>query len=326
MKTRIGAIFAVVLMQFGPRYATPIPFSDDEAFSFTLPEASLKIVQFTDLHLTYGFDKHDKMTFSLIKKVSLQERPDLIVFSGDQTMSLISARLYKTLINFMEELEIPWTFIFGNHDYDFMAKAKLLNTINRVKTKYLYFKVGPDFGDSAAGNFVFNYFVNDTPFYNLYFLDSKDELKHKERDAISKYEYLNAAQVNWYKEKALVDQSRGIYSSVFMHIPLPQYLHASDEQYINTLNGTFGEAIYTQGRDTSFFAAMKEAGMSQAVFVGHDHRNNFTFVYDDILLAYGQSSGYNGYGGVRRGARVINISATLEAPLLTTNIIYGDAL
>lgn len=330
MKKQIGALFAAVLMPFSsvaPNNAQVIPFSDDEAFTFTLNETSLKIVQFTDLHLTYGFDKHDRMTFDLIKKVSLNEKPDLLVFSGDQTMSLISVRLYKKLISYVEKLEIPWTFIFGNHDYDFVSKARLLRAISSVKTTYLHFKVGPDFKDHSAGNFVFNYYVDDTPFYNLYFLDSKDELKTNEKDTLSKYAYFSEAQVNWYKEKALRDQSQDIYSTIFMHIPLPEYLHAKDDEYKDTLDGgDFGETVAAQGRNTGFFSAMQEAGKAQAVFVGHDHLNNFTFNYEGVLLAYGQASGYNGYGRVRRGARIINITGTDSVPLLRTNVIYGDTL
>lgn len=33
-----------------------------------------------------------------------------------------------------------------------------------------------------------------------------------------------------------------------------------------------------------------------ALFVGHDHPNDFTVDYKGLMLAYGRKSGYGGYG------------------------------
>ena len=73
------------------------------------------------------------------------------------------------------------------------------------------------------------------------------------------------------------------------------------------------EQISSQSKDTGFFDSMLTNGMSQAVFVGHDHRNNFVFTHQGIKLVYGRNSGYNAYGGLTRGARIIEITPTSEA-------------
>lgn len=328
MKTRFWAAFAVIFAQISGLSVKPaIQYSDDAPIRFDLTAERLTIVQFADIHLTYGFDQNDLLTLKLIQDVTEHVNPDLVVFTGDQTLSITSLARYRQLTRHMETLNTPWTFIFGNHDYDFASRSQVLNAVYGENPTNLQFKTGPNLDDEAVGNFAVNYYYNNEPFYNLYFLDSKDELNKKTKDDLTRYKSFSAAQVNWYKTKALVDETNNIYSSVFMHIPLVQYREAvKPEQQVN-LTGQLREHVYSQSRDTGFYAAMQEAGVSQAVFVGHDHRNNFVLNYDGILLAYGQSSGYNGYGGIRRGARIIEIGAKpdpLSANPITTSIIYED--
>ncbi len=326
MKKRFLTLFFSALLPFSvllPR--AQIKYSDDTPFRFDLSAPSLKIVQFADLHLTYGFDKNDKRTFELIKNVTNYTKPDLVVFTGDQTLSISSVRLYRQLTKFMEELKTPWTFIFGNHDYDYASKAKLINEVYSLNPEHLYFKEGPKLDEDGVGNFVFNYFYNNEPFYNLYFLDSKDELKRKEDNAYGKYKYLSPAQVDWYSDKAKVDNANDVYSSVFMHIPLVQFHLAFDLGEDDLINKTPVEKISSQARDTGFFDAMVDNGVTQAVFSGHDHRNDFVLTHHGIKLVYGRNSGYNAYGGIRRGARIIEITPTeTSEPLLTTRVIFGD--
>ena len=323
MKHRIYTIFALLISQFSGQMAPkPIDFSDDQPFVFNLEQPSLKVLQFTDLHLTYGFDANDQKTLSQIKKITLHETPDLIVLTGDQTLSISAPARYRQLIRHMESLKTPWTMIFGNHENDFHSFNKIIDTINSEDTTYLNFKLGPELSEGGYGNFRFEYYYEDNPFYNFYFLDSKTELNRKrESSDLSRYEYFSTAQVDWFKDKVDVDKLTGIQSAVFTHIPLVQYRYATEAKGTPALVGQIREGIYTQSRDTGFFNAMKESGVSKAVFVGHDHRNNFEFDYEGIKLVYGQNSGYNGYGNITRGARIITIDDTKT---LSTHIIYED--
>ena len=65
--------------------------------------------------------------------------------------------------------------------------------------------------------------------------------------------------------------------------------------------------------------------LTQAVFVGHNHRNDFVFTHQGIKLVYGRLSGYNAAGQIKRGARIIEITpGTTKVPELTTKIINED--
>ena len=52
--------------------------------------------------------------------------------------------------------------------------------------------------------------------------------------------------------------------------------------------------------------AMKECGDIKAVFVGHDHDDDYSVMWDGILLSYGRYTGGDTvYNNLSNGARVI---------------------
>jgi hypothetical protein len=52
---------------------------------------------------------------------------------------------------------------------------------------------------------------------------------------------------------------------------------------------------------------MVQYAKTDAVFVGHDHLNDFIFYKDGIMLAYGRATGLNGYGYLEKGGRHIEV-------------------
>ncbi|MDI6453176.1 metallophosphoesterase [Peloplasma aerotolerans] len=303
MKKVFYSIISIILLIFlsACQNTYEVEYSDNQPFQIEMKGDSLKILQLTDLHLSYGIDYRDRKTFQLITKLSKYDDYDLIVITGDLTMSPQAPMLFNKLINHMESLAIPWTFVFGNHETDFNNYGDFLKLINN--TEYLYFKVGPKITDGGYGNFKIEFTKDGLPFYNAYFLDSKAERDtYTEEEGV--YDYLSYEQVAWYEEHVSLD---AVDSLVFMHIPLRQYINPI--QY----TGIFEEKmVYAQGVDTGFFDAMVTFGKSKAVFVGHDHLNDFSFVLNDIYLAYGRATGFNGYGYLERGGRHIEMNASSE--------------
>jgi hypothetical protein len=291
-----------------------IEYTDDSPFTIELASAHLRVLQFTDLHLTYGFDRYDQKTYELIEKMADAYEPDLIAFTGDISMSPLAPALYRQLARRVDKIGIPWTFVFGNHDNDFNSYKKNLDAIDAVATEHLLFKVGPEMVDGGYGNFIIQATYEDAPFHNMYFLDSKNE-----DGALMEYGWLSEAQVAWYDTHASADALTGVTSSIYMHIPLKQYEEYAD--YV-LLEGHMGEdKVYPQGQDTGFFDAMVARGVSKGVFVGHDHLSNFAFIKDGIMLAYGQTSGYNGYGQIERGGRLIEIDGSGN---LTSHLVLAS--
>jgi predicted MPP superfamily phosphohydrolase len=274
-------------------------YTDDTPFVLEMKNETLKILQVTDLHLTYGIDANDRKTLRTIERLNDSDEFDLIVISGDLFMSPSAPRLFRQLIRHMESLKTPWTFVFGNHETDFQDYLAILNQI--PETEYLYFKVGPELEDGGYGNFRIVFTKDDVPFYNAYFLDS-----HAEREVYTEeegtYDFLKPAQVTWYESHV---QNDTVDSVVYMHMPLRQFI--DPETYIGIFNE---DKVYAQGVDTGFYDAMVRHGRSKGVFVGHDHLNDFALTMDGIILAYGRITGHNAYGNLERGGRVVFVDAS----------------
>lgn len=299
-------IFSIIGLSGCQAYV--IQYTDNEPFQIAMTHDEVKILQVTDLHLTYGIDSYDHKTLSLIKDLAQADDYDLIVITGDLTMSPSAPRLFTELIKYMESIKIPWTFVFGNHEADFNTYAELLEKVD-VPTEYMYFKVGPQLADGGYGNFKIEFTKNGMPFYNAYFLDSKAE-RAVYTEEEGEYDYLSTAQVQWYEDSVSTDT---VESVAFMHIPLRQMMNPV------TYVGIFNEdKVYAQGVDTGFFDAMVNYGLTKAVFVGHDHKNDFYTIVDGIMLAYGRCTGFNAYGNLELGGRHIEISS---AGVLSTYIV-----
>ncbi|MBU1141475.1 MAG: metallophosphoesterase [Firmicutes bacterium] len=294
----VFSIIAVMVLTLYGCSAYEIEYTDNNPLQIEMKGDSLKILQVTDLHLSYGIDDYDNQTLKLIGDLAKADDYDLIVITGDMMMSPIAPALFTKLIRYMESLEIPWTFIFGNHEMDFNDYADF---IQRIKdTEYLYFKVGPELTNGVYGNFKIEFTKNNQVFYNAYFLDSKAEREIYTEEQ-GEYDYLSTAQVEWYEDLVQTDT---VDSIVFMHIPLRQFIDS--EGYVGIFNE---DKVYAQGIDTGFFDAMVTYGKSKGVFVGHDHKNDFFIIRENIMLAYGRATGYNAYGNLELGGRHIEISA-----------------
>jgi len=290
----------------------PIVYTNDDPFTIEMEHDTLKILQLTDLHLTYGIDAFDRATFDGIKTLVSSDDFDLVVISGDMTLSPQGAKLFRTLIRVMEGLKTNWTFVFGNHETDFNSYSDFLNQIH--DTEYLYFKVGPELEGGGVGNFKINFTKDGNPFYSVYLMDSHAERKNYTEEE-GEYDYIKTSQVNWYESNVSLDTTDSI---MFMHIPLRQFMNPVN------YSGTFGEdKVYAQGVDTGLFDAIVSHGLTKGVFVGHDHLNDFSFELDGVLLAYGQVTGYNAYGNLPRGGRVIEVS---ETGSLTSDIILEEGV
>ena len=105
-----------------PPRAGPLHFSHDGKF---------KIMQIADLHysVTQGECRDttispctgaDNMTMTLIERVIDKEKPDMVVFTGDQLNGQGTTWDAKSVLakfaKVVTDRQIPWAAVFGNHD------------------------------------------------------------------------------------------------------------------------------------------------------------------------------------------------------------------
>lgn len=269
-------------------------------------DGQFKIVQFTDLHIGDGVEglEKDELTIALMHRVIDQEQPDLILLTGDQHWSheiKDPIRGYIQAISPAIQSGIPWAAVFGNHDSEGEVTRDVLMRLMQESDTCLAER-GPNHL-SGVGNYVLTIEGARDPGTQavLYCFDSGNLAP----DPLSGYEWLHADQVAWYVEEShKLTRSFGgpLPALAFFHIPLPEYEQAVVR---GTFSGNKLEQVCCPVLNSGMFAAMIECADVMGTFVGHDHDNDYIAHLNGIRLCYGRASGYNTYGSLQKGARVI---------------------
>ncbi len=270
---------------------------------------TFRIVQFADIHWSLGFEK-DRMSLDLMAAVLDAEKPDLVVYTGDNLSGgcLLPEKGLERLASPAIERGIPWALVFGNHDDEGPASREDQMEIVRALPHCLSMP-GPEDVD-GVGNFILPVHASsdaDKAAALLYFFDS---LAYREHEGKKVYDYIQPAQVRWYKETsrgcAEANGGKPLPALAFFHIPLVEY---NDVWETGECIGVKQEDVCCSPINSGLFEAMKEQGDVAGVFVGHDHVNDYVGELDGIYLGYGRGSGYTAYGakGFPRGARVIEL-------------------
>lgn len=281
-----------------------------------LSKKTFRIVQLTDLHLM-GNDR-DAITFDNIRRVHAACAPDLFVLTGDQAMSKDAILRYGELAQAMTNTGIPWTYCFGNHDAEHgIAHETLMAAAAASPT--LLFETGEAEG---YGNFAIDVEGGFEPI-TLYLFDTHNDTFY-DIDGDSKWGYdsFRSGQIDWYLREAKKRGNEARKSLCFYHIPIIEY-RRYQTPLATPLSGSQNEPVSCPPVDTGFFAAVKEAKSTIAMFVGHDHYNDCVFESEGVIFAFGRVSGQYDYGDptFQKGCRIIDWN---ENQLTTRVVLYKD--
>lgn len=94
----------------------------------------------------------------------------------------------------------------------------------------------------------------------------------------------------------------------FFHIPIPEVRDLWFKEFI----GHYREAVACSSVNSGVLKTLVSTGDVKAVFLGHDHLNDFCGEIDGIWFCYGGGFGYHGYGRVHWPRRARVISAKLR--------------
>lgn len=295
-------------------------------------DGTFKIVQITDIHGVY---KKTRDTTRLIEGVLDREKPDLVVFTGDQIKGYCPSymtgdktkKVEQAIDNYTEPVNrrgIPFLVTFGNHDPQVGIPNERQMEMYRAFDCCVLPEDGYEYG---AGTYSVPVLRSDgsKPAFNIYMIDSGGNAKGGGYDAVQ------PEKIAWYRsvrDKLYEKWGSYIPSFVFQHIPvheiynLLEQVDKNDPDAIKAYRTHKGE--YYKLRDafadgdtklheppcipdsnTGEFEAMKENGDVIGMHFGHDHMNNFIGTYDGIDMSYSPSCGFNEYGnGTERGIRV----------------------
>ncbi|CAH8280642.1 unnamed protein product [Arabidopsis lyrata] len=294
-----------------------------------------KILQVADMHFANGATTRcqnvlpnqkahcsDLNTTIFMSRVIAAEKPDLIVFTGDNIFGFDVKDAVKSLnAAFAPAIasKIPWVAILGNHDQEStFTRQQVMNHI--VKLPNTLSQVNPPeaahyidgFGNynlqihGAADSKLQNKSV-----LNLYFLDSGD---YSSVPYMEGYDWIKTSQQFWFDRtskrlqreyKAKPNPQEGIAPGLaYFHIPLPEFWSFDSK---NATKGVRQEGTSAASTNSGFFTTLVARGDVKSVFVGHDHVNDFCGELKGLNLCYGGGFGYHAYGkaGWARRARVV---------------------
>ncbi len=288
-------------------------------------DGKFRIMQIADVQEDYPVNPD---TIKLITAAVEKEKPDLVVFTGDQIQGYSACykddtynkvkQVITAFISPIAERKIPFTFTFGNHDDDCvtskLAQYELYRSFENCIT-----------GESRATDDLGTHYINirdskgEKDIFALYMIDSNK----KESDGA--YSPVKREQIEWLEKKR--NENGYLPGLVFQHIPVPEfykvlkkvpfYTKGALEAYKSMKNtfwvlpgkeGFFGETPAVPVINNGEFDSLKSHGDILGLFVGHDHNNSFVRSLEGVDLGYTQGSGYNTYGpGEKRGVRIFEL-------------------
>ena len=279
------------------------------------PTQPLKILGFTDTHIDNDSDAC-KWTLRLIRETVEAEKPDLVVFVGDNVSGRPHCRRrIEAFSQTMTNLHVPWCAVLGNHEGEHADDVSRRETaaIFRKSPYCLLPKEAPKtadgrtlFGDTNGMIPLLN--ADDQICHKLFFFDGGNEMSADDKRRFElenpprfAYDFLKPEQIDRYKEEV---EKSDCPSTVFCHIPLPEYRDAAENGKI--LSGQKREGICSPLHNSGMFSAMRAQRKPVTFVCGHDHVNDFCALYDGVRLMYNRAGGLSAYNMV--SAKLSDIS------------------
>lgn len=301
-----------------------------------------RIMQIADVQEDYPVNPD---TIRLIDAALEKEKPDLVVFTGDQIQGYSSCyrtdtynKVKKVITEYITPVakrDIPFTLTFGNHDDDcVVSKAAQLE----IYSSFDGYTLGEAHGkDDPATHFIN---IKDTAgekdIFAIYLIDSNK----KEPDGA--YSPVKSDQLEWLMKAR--EKNSYLPALAFQHIPVPEFYSVlkkvpfwtkgAVEAYKSRKNtfwilpgeeGFMGETPAVPEINNGEFELLKKHGDILGLFVGHDHNNSFVRNLDGVDLGYTQGTGYNTYGpGEKRGVRIFELDEDNLRSYSTYTVTAGE--
>ncbi|MBR4102703.1 MAG: metallophosphoesterase family protein [Thermoguttaceae bacterium] len=305
-------------------------------------DGRFRILQVTDLHLGYNCAdglKRAEQTLENVRKLLVETKPDLAIVTGDIVWLDATAieggfaEAWRRVCEPFEAAGVPFAITLGNHDHERKVPAKA-HYAEFSKSPLNMTRDVPEL--PGAGNcFIPILGADGKEKRRIWLFDSHSYCRLSDNPrihALSKvvsweYDWIKPAQIAWYmseSEKAEAENGAPVPSAAFFHIPTPEFweLHDKDGETYKAKEGVIGirgENPASPRVNSGLVAAAIQRGDLEALFVGHEHNNDYIGEYKGVVLAYGRKTGVETYGDLPRGGRVIDFAE--DKPGFETRIV-----
>ena len=346
MKKLLSILLAAVMLITCAAAAFAADTTDVVKFN---SDGKFKIMMLNDTQDVGKGVKSEMVNF--ITKALDTEKPDLVVFVGDQLADMYpgaSKADYKiaidNIIKPLADRNIPFLVTLGNHDHD-RAKTMSEEEMFEVYSSYPNCVSVKGSTDPFTNNMIV-YGSNGTDIaFNIYMMDTNNT-------ANGGYTGIYKNQLEWYNAKSAelkaLNGGKVVPSFVFQHVPVKEiysfftecdwktdgaiYSRRDHKWYVlNTdiAQGDFGEAPCSEDFDiqTGEYQAWVANGDIMGAFFAHDHNNNFVGTSaDGIKMGYNGGVGFRAYGApCGRTIRVFNLDEN-DVTNYETHLIYYSEL
>lgn len=302
--------------------------------------------------------------FKMLNKMYDKVNPDLIVLTGDNILGNhlndarignrktatskegTTKRMKKALGYLLEPIEkrnIPFAFIFGNHDD--------MNCLSKEEQASIFASYGHcipyENEDKNVGCGNYNVPIYDSKGdklkYNLWMIDTS-EADEKGNNVFCG---VQPQTLSWYERKSReleIQNGSPVMSLMFQHIPTLETVEFFKEcqkedkgAVINPANGRYycldtekasGYAFEYPSMVTEDYGqldALRRRGDVCALVFGHDHTNSFTGEIDGVNIIQTSGASFRSYGNmISRGVRVFEIDEKDPSAFRTYTISYFD--
>ena len=272
------------------------------------------VLQISDPQITVASNMETKCN-QYIRETVMATKPDLILVTGDLTYGTFDSAtgsVFTAYVNFMESLQVPWAPVFGNHDNECPMGVDW-QCEQLENADYCLFKQRDLTGN---GNYSVGIEQDGELLRVFYMLDSNGCANPSEasKDKVKKTAGFGQDQIDWYTQqiRAIHAVDSDVKISFAYHIQQAIFGKAFEkygntaplnlDTYEGTANtdfGYIGAAMKTPwDTDYTVFNGMKQLGVD-SIFVGHEHCNSASIVYEGVRLQYSQKvSTYDRYNWV----------------------------
>lgn len=275
-------------------------------------DGEFKILVLSDMHISGEISGLAKANMKLLIE---REQPDFVMFDGDNTWGITSESALKnavtSMVDILEEKQIPWAHVYGNHDCEGGNLKKEKQQEIYESFEYCVSQAG-DENLPGVGNYVLPVYAHDgdSVLFNIWAIDSGEYLTSAEKAAYlpaastfqgyanSTYDYIDPSIVRWYTDtSAEMEAYNGetVPGMMAFHIPLQEFYNAWINREALNYTGERREVVCASEINSGLFAAMVDRGDIKAVVSGHDHRNDYMVEYGGIKLCYCSTVSETGY-------------------------------
>lgn len=284
----------------------------------------------------WATDKVEERCYNYITETINATNPDLILLTGDNIYGEFddNGTVWTSFINFMDSFEIPWAPIFGNHDNE--SKMGVDWQCEQLgKMNYCLFEQKELTGN---GNYSVGIAQGDKLTRVFYMLDTNGCGNASEATLANGHTVQTVGfkqdQIDWYTKQIEILKEISPETKLSFAYHIQQYSFAEaygkygfklgeQNQDINIdllENKEDGDFGYI-GRDlkgewdtfNQVYAGFKRMGVD-SIFVGHEHCNSASVVYDGIRFQFGQkSSEYDRFNCLEPNGTVTGISGKPNA-------------